>query len=102
MLIVLTSCGSTVEANSLARLAVSQKLAACVQILPSVESVYEWKGKVVTEKECLLLFKTDRETYSLLEDFIKTEHSYEVPEIAAVDVSEVSEEYGSWLRGVLR
>ena len=101
MLIVFTTCSASNEAGKLAKKAVDGKLAACVQILPSIESVYEWKGEIITEAECLLLFKTDAETYPRLEEFIKLEHSYEVPEIFAIESAEVSKEYSSWLRGVL-
>ncbi|MDH3492551.1 MAG: divalent-cation tolerance protein CutA [Acidobacteriota bacterium] len=101
MFIVLTTCGSRKEAERLAREAVSRKLAGCVQILPQIESFYEWKGKISNDKELLLVCKTTREKYPSLERFLSQEHSYDVPEIVAIESSKVSESYHEWLKGVL-
>ena len=80
---------------------VSGQLAACVQILPEISSVYVWEGKVQKETEHLLLIKTLPEKYDELEAFITANHNYEVPEIVAVDVEKASGPYLAWIRDVL-
>lgn len=99
MLIVLTTTPDTEEAGQLARAIVDLKLAACVQILPKMTSVYFWEGKVQTEPEHLLLIKTLEEKFDELCSFIRANHSYDVPEIVAIAAERVSDEYGRWLEG---
>lgn len=101
MIIILTTTPDTQEAERLARLIVGEKLAACVQILPKITSVYFWEGKVQTESEHLLLIKTLEEKFDALSSFIRQHHSYEVPEIVAIDAGKVSEDYLKWLQGYL-
>lgn len=100
MLVVLTTVPDSVEGDRLARGVVEAKLAACVQILPRMSSVYVWEGKVQTEQEHLLLIKTLEEKFDELSDFIRANHSYEVPEIVAVDADKVSDDYLNWMRDV--
>jgi periplasmic divalent cation tolerance protein len=100
MLVVMTTTSDKAEAEKLAESIIGEELAACVQILPQMTSVYFWEGKVQTEPEHLLLIKTLEEKFDELSEFIKTNHSYEVPEIVAIDVEKVSEEYLFWMRGV--
>lgn len=101
MMIVLTSILNTDEAEALAEGIVTARLAACVQILPQMTSVYVWEGKLQKEPEHLLLIKTLPEKYDALHAFIIANHSYTVPEIVAINAAEVSEPYLSWLRGIL-
>ncbi len=97
MLVVLTTTPDSDEANSLARAIVDARLAACVQILPSITSVYSWNDAVRTDPENLLLIKTLDEKYSELKEFIQAHHSYEVPEIVALKAENVSESYLKWM-----
>ena len=99
--VVLTTVPSNEEAETLARQVVSQKLAACVQIMPQMASVYFWEGEVRSEAEHLLLIKTLPEKFDELEAFIKTSHSYSVPEIVAIRSEKVSEEYLEWMKECL-
>lgn len=85
------------EAEVLARALVSQRLAACVQILPEMTSVYRWDGEIQRESELLLLIKSDAGRYDEIEEFIKSNHSYDVPEIALVEADRVSDTYAAWL-----
>jgi len=85
------------QARALARRLVEEKLAACVQILDSVESTYRWKGKVENARECLCLIKTRENLFGKVEAAIKALHSYETPEIIAVPVWDGSKEYLQWL-----
>lgn len=101
MFLVFTTCGSKDEAMRIAREAVSRKMAGCVQILPGIESIYEWKGEITNDSEYLLLCKTTPERYPSLEQFLTKEHSYDVPEIVAIESSMVSDSYKAWLESVL-
>ena len=102
MLIVLTTVPTFEEAGQLAEKIVDGKLAACVQILPRITSVYVWEGKLQKEPEHLLLIKTLPEKFDELSEFIKANHSYTVPEIVAIDAEKVSEPYREWLQQVIR
>jgi periplasmic divalent cation tolerance protein len=97
MLVVMTTVGNAGEGESLARLIVESKLAACVQILPQMTSVYFWDGKIQSEPEHLLLIKTLEDKFEELSEFIKQNHSYEVPEIVAVNAESASEDYSKWI-----
>ena len=98
MLVVLTTTPDIWEAESLAEKIVNEKLAACVQILPQMTSYYFWEGKVQKEGEHLLLIKTLRKKYDELEKFILANHSYDVPEIVALDAERISDSYFAWMK----
>ena len=101
MLIVFTTAPDETEAAALAAKIIEEKLAACVQILPPMKSFYFWKGGVQNDAENLLLIKTLEENFTDLEKFIKQNHSYDVPEIAAVSAEKVSAEYLTWMKDFL-
>src|SRR5229473_8331101 len=90
-IVVLMTAASRDEASRIAELLVSSRLAACVQILPEIESVYRWQGEVQREKEILLLAKTTRSRFDELESKVRAMHSYETPEIIAVPITAASE-----------
>ncbi len=97
MLIVLTTVPNPEEGEILAEKIVHAKLAACVQILPQMTSVYVWEGKVKRENEHLLLIKTLEEKYAELEKFLYANHSYDTPEIIAVSTEKISKSYLDWV-----
>lgn len=97
MLVILTTTPNIEEAESLAQKIVESKLAACVQILPQMKSVYFWDGAIQTDAEHLLLIKTSDERFDELEKFIQENHSYEVPEIVALSAEKVSASYLNWI-----
>src|SRR6476619_1634173 len=101
MLVVFTTTPDIWEAESLAEKIVNEKLAACVQILPQMTSYYCWEGQVQKEGENLLLIKTIRAKYDELEKFIITNHSYDVPEIVAIDAERISDSYFAWMKEYL-
>jgi len=101
IILVLTTVANTEEAETLARKIVEAKLAACVQVLPPMKSIYFWEDRVQTDSEHLLLIKTLHEKYDELETFIKANHSYDVPEIVALAAEQVSESYAGWLKSYL-
>ncbi len=100
-LVVLTTVANAADAEMLARKIVESKLAACVQLLPPIKSVYVWEEAIQTESETLLLIKTIPDKYDKLERFIQTNHGYEVPEIVALQVKEISDGYFKWLSDYL-
>lgn len=98
MIIVLTTVPDADDGERLAEQLIGERLAACVQILPKMTSVYFWEGEVRTEPEHLLLIKTLDSKFDELAEFIRANHSYTVPEVVAVRVESVSEEYLEWMR----
>jgi len=96
-IVVLMTASSAEEATRIAELLLNQKLAACVQILPDMQSIYVWKGEVQREKEVLLLVKTTRANFAELEREVRAIHSYETPEIIALPIAAGSEPYLKWL-----
>ena len=85
------------EATRLADLLIGAQLAACVQILPEMESVYRWQGKIERQSEVLLIAKTTAEKFADLESEVRALHSYETPEIVAVPIVAGSNPYLEWL-----
>ncbi len=98
MLIVLTTISNQAAGEALAEKIVDSGLAACVQILPQMTSIYVWEGKLQKEPEHLLLIKTLPEKWEELQDFITANHIYNVPEIVAIDAEKVSGPYLAWLK----
>jgi periplasmic divalent cation tolerance protein len=96
--IVLVTCASIAEARRIAQHVVERKLAACANIVPRVESIYRWKGKVERAKETLLMIKTTAARLRKLESEVKRLHSYDVPEFVAVPIVAGSQRYLEWLR----
>lgn len=85
------------EAARLAEMLVGARLAACVQILPEIESVYRWKGKVERQREVLLIAKTTALKFEELEREVRAIHSYATPEIVALPIVAGSAPYLQWL-----
>ena len=100
--IVLTTAANAEEAGRLARTLVEERLAACVSLVPGVESVYRWKGQVESAAETLLLIKTSVEQLTALEARLHELHSYETPEFLVLQVEAGSSPYLEWLQGNLR
>ncbi|HEX6504408.1 MAG TPA: divalent-cation tolerance protein CutA [Terriglobales bacterium] len=95
--IVLTNTGSQEEARKIARTLLARKLAACVNIIPGVESTYWWKGKIETAPEWTLLIKTVRGNFDAICAAIRELHSYDLPECIAIRIDDGSEEYLNWI-----
>jgi len=85
------------EASRLANLLVDERLAACVQILPQMESVYRWQGKIERQQEILLIVKSVVAKFDELEKRIREAHSYDTPEIVALPINRGSQPYLEWL-----
>jgi len=100
--VVLTTCGLLEEARTIAHALVERELAACVNIVPQVESVYRWKGEVETANEFLLVIKTTAGAFDRLRAALRELHSYEVPECIEVSVTDGSEAYLNWIAESVR
>lgn len=98
VLLVMTTLPEAEAAEALARRLIEAKLAACVNVLPAMMSVYPWKGAVECGREHLLLIKTRRETWPALRERIAREHPYELPEIIALPVADGLPAYLDWVR----
>jgi len=97
-IVVFMTAANGEEATRLADMLVGAHLAACVQILPEMESVYRWQGKIERSSEVLLLAKTTRVKFDDLEREVRALHSYDTPEIVAVPIVAGSAPYLHWLR----
>ncbi|MEA2238225.1 MAG: periplasmic divalent cation tolerance protein [Thermoanaerobaculia bacterium] len=95
--IVLTSVAADFDARPFARELVEQRLAACVNIVPGVMSIFRWKGSIEEDPEQLLVIKTLEENVDALRDAILARHPYEVAEFLVLPVASTSDAYGAWL-----
>ncbi|HZU45194.1 MAG TPA: divalent-cation tolerance protein CutA, partial [Terriglobales bacterium] len=91
--VVITTCGTEEEAQKIARELLERRLAACVNIISPIQSIYRWQGKVESATEWLLLIKTTAEQFAALRDAIRELHSYDLPECIMVSVEAGSPGY---------
>ncbi len=98
--IITTTVESDGEASTIAKLAISKQLAACVQIIPGITSYYEWQGQIEKSQELMLQFKTTRACSKKLMSHIKASHRYETPEIIMTRIGDVDPDYQKWLETV--
>jgi periplasmic divalent cation tolerance protein len=96
-LVCFCTCPTVAVARSLATKMVEAKVAACVNLVPGITSIYRWQGAVCEDAEMLLLIKTTAEAYPALETLVRAEHPYELPELIAVSLDNGSTPYLSWL-----
>src|SRR5215510_7669229 len=96
-IVVFMTAANGEEATRLADMLVGAHLAACVQILPEIESVYRWQGKIERQAEVLLLAKTTKGKFNELAKEVRALHSYDTPEIIAIPVVTGSAPYLDWL-----
>ncbi len=95
--IVLTTAGSQEEARKIANALIERRLAACVNIVPQIESIYRWQGKVENATEWLLVIKTRASVFAQVRDAIRELHSYELPECLVLEITDGSTDYLSWI-----
>jgi periplasmic divalent cation tolerance protein len=101
-IVILSTCGSAEEAEKIAARLVEAQVAACVNIVPGIRSVYGWKGAVERATEWLLLIKTRQELFGRVAAEVRRLHSYQVPELIALPVTAGSESYLAWLDGEVK
>jgi len=100
--VVLTTVETAEEAERLARVLIECELAACVQLLPPMTSIYRWQGAIERATESLLLIKTTRAAYPALETTIRQNHPYQTPEIITLPVEAGLKDYLDWLTTSVR
>jgi periplasmic divalent cation tolerance protein len=96
-LLVLSTSGSEAEAQKIAQELVQRRLAACVNIVPRIQSVYRWEGEVETAEEFLLIIKTTNARSAEVQSAIRELHSYDLPECIVVSIETGSEKYLKWI-----
>jgi periplasmic divalent cation tolerance protein len=96
-IVVFVTCGSEEEALKIANVLIEEHLAACVNLVSPIRSIYRWEGKIWDEKEWLLIIKTQKQRFGELEKKVKSLHSYSVPEIISLPIVETSLSYLNWL-----
>jgi periplasmic divalent cation tolerance protein len=101
-IVTLCSVPDQKTGEKIARALVEERLAACVNVVPGMTSVYRWQGKVEQAAECLLVIKTGAGKFEALKERIKALHSYDVPEIIALPISDGDSAYLNWLSGSLK
>jgi periplasmic divalent cation tolerance protein len=99
--LVLTTADSEELADRIARTLVERRLAACVNVVGPVNSVYRWKGEIVSDQERMLVIKTSAGRFSEVRETIREVHSYDVPEILAIAVDDGDRPYLDWLADCL-
>lgn len=97
-IVVMITAGDRTEAEHIAELLIERRLAACVQILPEMVSIYRWQDAVERSSEHLLLVKTTLARFDELEGEVRAAHSYDTPEIIALPIIDGSRDYLAWLR----
>ncbi|MCS6953554.1 MAG: divalent-cation tolerance protein CutA [Bryobacterales bacterium] len=96
-IVVLSTCETAEEAERIARRLVEKRLAACVNVVTGLRSIYRWRGQVEDAAEVLMVIKSRRELFAALRTEIEKAHSYEVPEVIALPIVDGSPGYLSWL-----
>ena len=99
VIVVLCTCPDRETARRLASDLVDRRLAACVNLVPGLESIYRWEGRTETSEECLMIAKTSNAGFERLRDRVVELHPYELPEIVAVPVIDGLPEYLEWVTG---
>jgi periplasmic divalent cation tolerance protein len=100
LLVILCTFPDGGTAQRIGRMLVEEGLAACVNVLPGVQSIYRWEGKVETAEEVLALVKTTEKRYAGLETRLKELHPYDVPEIIALPVERAEAAYAKWVQEI--
>jgi len=95
-IIIQTTCSDKNQAKKLAKVLLEKRLAACLQ-LSNIESFYKWEGEFCNDNEVLLTIKTKKKNFEKIESIIKELHSYDVPEIIAIDVNNISKDYKKFI-----
>jgi periplasmic divalent cation tolerance protein len=99
-ILVLTTTNSKTSATKIGKELIKTKLAACVNIIEKVTSIYKWENEIVEDNEFLLIIKTKKDLFKKVEEEIKELHPYTIPEIISIDISLGSKEYVQWINSM--
>jgi periplasmic divalent cation tolerance protein len=98
---IFVTAASEQEAASIGRALVEEGLAACANIIPQIRSIYQWKGEIWDERETLIIIKSREELFDRIRSRVKELHSYEVPEITAINLDRGDSAYVQWIESVI-
>ena len=98
--IIIWTAANIEEARNISRKLVEERHVACASLIPTVESIYEWEGRIETSQESKVLFKTRREKFAAVEQVIRENCSYDVPEITAISLETGHQPYFDWIDAV--
>lgn len=98
--VLLCTCPDQNSARLIANTLLTKKLAACINMIPNITSIYEWEGKIVEETEIQLLIKTQAKLFNTINDEIIRIHPYDTPEVIAIDITQGNPDYMHWLNKV--
>jgi periplasmic divalent cation tolerance protein len=101
IVICLVTAPSQEVGAALAKSLVDQRLAACVNILPAVQSIYRWQDQITIDEEVLLLIKTEKDLTERLKQAVVAAHPYEVPEFVVLSATDVSTPYAEWIKSAV-
>lgn len=99
-IIILCTTNSKDSAETIATYIIKENLAACVNIIPKITSIYKWENKIEKDEEFLMLIKTKKDLFNKVKEKIKIIHPYEVPEIISVEISEGNTDYLKWINNI--
>ena len=100
--IILTTVSAAEEGRSIANTLVEKQLAACVNIIPNISSVYQWEGQIQSDTEVLLLIKTTKDLETEVYQEVQAVHSYDTPELITLPITNGSEKYLDWMTNAVR
>ncbi|TRX53145.1 divalent-cation tolerance protein CutA [Thalassomonas sp. M1454] len=100
--VVITNCPNDEVAQNIAKKLVTKRLAACVNIMPNITSVYEWQGELQQDSEVMLIIKTKSSLFTELKQHIEQLHPYDVAEIIALDIQQGNELYLNWITNTVK
>jgi periplasmic divalent cation tolerance protein len=96
-LLIYTTCSSLNEAKCISEILLKHNLIACSNIYPSMISLYKWNNMIAEDQECTIIMKATEENFSEIEKQIKKFHSYEIPCIVGLPISQIDDDYANWL-----
>ncbi|KAM9314024.1 protein CutA homolog isoform 1-T1 [Pholidichthys leucotaenia] len=99
--VAFVTCPNDTQARDLARGIVEKKLAACVNILPAIKSIYEWQGKIEEDNEVLLMIKTRSSKVPALAEYVRSNHPYEVAEVISLPIEQGNPPYLKWIGDIV-
>ena len=100
-IVILSTVSSQEEGDQIATKLVNDHIAACVNIIPKISSIYHWQGKVHKDEELLLIIKTIQYKEAQVYDIIKDMHSYDTPELITLDMKNIDDKYANWLNSTI-
>ena len=100
-IVILSTVSSHQEGDKIATKLVNEHIAACVNIIPKIFSIYRWQGQVHKDEELLLIIKTNQQKEAQVYDIIKDMHNYDTPELITFDMKNIDDKYANWLNSTI-